>query len=167
MSGLAPGARAILGGTPAALRALLEDAPAELLAEPLDEDWSVADVIAHLIVIDRRALRERIEGMLASDDPEVLDVDETESLASSGLRGRPALELLATFEPQRAGTLAWLDGLSGPDLDRGGRHEQVGSITAADVVHHMAYHDALHLAQIARMLAGPAEAARGNMRQLG
>ena len=42
-----------------------------------------------------------------------------------------------------------------------------GVITAADVVHHMAYHHALHLAQIARMLARPAEAARGNMRQLG
>ena len=66
-------------------------------------------MIAHLVVIDRRELRERIEGMLANDDPdgaEVLDVNETASLAASGLRGRPATELLQTFEAQRAGTLA-------------------------------------------------------------
>ena len=167
MTELAAGTHAVLAATPNALRALLDGAPPELLREPLDEGWSIADVVAHLIVINERGLRERVEGMLAADNPTVPDVNEEESLAASGLRGRPASELLDRFESERAEVVAWLDTLSAADLARPGRHELVGPITAADVVHHMAYHDGLHVAQIARMLASPADRARGNMRKLG
>ena len=162
---VAEGAIAILGSTPRTLRALLEDAPAPLVTAPLDDGWSVRDVLAHLCVIEGPAFRERIELLISADGAAVPNVDEDAILEASGLRGRGVVELLDCFEAARASSLQWLAAQEPDDLARSGVHELAGPISAAEVVNHIAFHDALHLGQIARMLATPADAGRGGLRR--
>jgi hypothetical protein len=43
-------------------------------------------------------------------------------------------------------------------------HSGVGEISIADVIHHVAYHDLIHIAQAARLASAPLEPLRGAMR---
>jgi DinB family protein len=161
---LAEGARARLASTGAVLRALLEGMPEELVERPLDGEWSARDVVAHVISVEPLVLRARIEGMVATPGGPVPNVDEDQALADSGLRALAVGELLDRFEAGRRESLALIDGLSDAELAVSGEHELVGTMTVANMVNQFAFHDAAHIEQIVRMLAAPAEAARGGLR---
>jgi hypothetical protein len=165
VKGLAPGTLAVLSSTPAVLEALFDGQPEEVLRRPGEEGWSPNDVLAHLISIQRPALVDRVRAILDGDLPLLPDADEHKILAASGLRGRPARELLQMFSERRAQAMPLLERLQPKDLRRRGRHELAGEVSAAEVIHHMAYHDLLHVAQAASLLADPIERLRGAMRQ--
>ena len=162
---LAEGARERLGSTPSVLRALIGGMPAGLVERPLDEGWSARDVVAHLCSVEPLVLRDRIAGMLAEPGGPVANVDEDQALEDSGLRAVAVGELLERFEAIRADSLALIDGLSDAELATTGEHEWVGTMTVANMVNHFAFHDAMHIEQVARMLALPAEEARGGLRR--
>lgn len=162
---LAEGARARLASTPSVVRLLVEGMPEELMERPLDEEWSARDVVAHLALGDSIVLQARLTAMRAEPGAPIANVDEEEELAASGLGELPVGELLTRFEAVRAESLALVDGFSEGELALTGEHELVGSITAAEMVNQIAFHDAVHVEQIARMLALPAEQARGGLRQ--
>ena len=52
-------------------------------------------------------------------------------------------------------------GLTAADLARTGRHSAAGPITMAEMLNHVAYHDLLHVQQIAATLARVPNAGRG------
>jgi hypothetical protein len=160
---LAPGTLAILAATPAVFDALFAAQPDEALDRPGDEGWSPNDVLAHLASIQRIALVVRVKTMLEGNLPLLPDVDEHENLAAFGLRGRRAGELLGIFSEERAQAMLLFSSLQPEDLGRRGRHSLAGEITVADALHHMAYHDLLHVAQAADLLAGPIQGRRGAM----
>jgi hypothetical protein len=163
--GLAPGTLAVLSSTPAVFEALFDGQREEVLSCPGEEGWSPNDVLAHLISIQGPALVDRVKAILDGDLPLLPDADEHKILAASGLRGRPARELLQMFSERRAQAMLLLERLRPEDLRRRGRHELAGEVSAADVIHHMAYHDLLHVAQAAGLLAEPIERRRGAMRE--
>jgi hypothetical protein len=163
--GLAPGTLAVLSSTPRVFHALFDGQPEEALSRPGDEGWSPNDVLAHLISIQGPALVDRVRAILDGDLPLLPDADEHKILAASGLRGRPARELLQMFTERRAQAMLLLERMQPEDLRRRGRHELAGEVSAADVIHHMAYHDLLHVAQAAGLLAEPIERRRGAMRE--
>jgi len=164
MNGLEPGTLDVLAGTPATLRALLAGIPEEALSAPGAEGWSARDVVAHLASIQRTANVQRVRLMIEHDNPLIPNVDEEETLAASGLRSRPTADALATFERERGEAMAMLRSLTAEDLLRRGRHQVAGDLTVADIVHHIAYHDLLHVGQVAALLAAPIEQRRGAMR---
>jgi hypothetical protein len=161
--GLVPGTLAVLASTPAVFEALFEGQPEDALNRAGEEGWSPKDVLAHLISIQGPALVDRVTAMLDTDLPLLPDADEHKLLAASGLRGRPAGELLRAFREERARAMPLLTRLRPQDLRRRGRHELAGEITVADAVHHMAYHDLLHVAQASDLLAEPIQRRRGAM----
>jgi len=163
--GLAPGTLAVLTATPAVLEALLGRQPEDVLNRPGEEGWSPKDVLAHLISIQGPALVDRVRAMLDSDLPSLPNVDEHETLERSGLRDRPIHELLREFAEQRARAMLFLERLGSEEMRRRGRHELAGEVTVADAIHHMCYHDLLHIAQVSSLLAEPIEQRRGAMRQ--
>ncbi len=162
--GLAPGTLAILTATPAVFPALFDGQPKEATDRRGAEGWSAKDVLAHLVSIQGPAIVERVKAMVDDDLPTLPDVDETVTLARSGLRDRPAQELVAKFIEERAKAVEYLRGLTSEQLGRKGVHQMAGEITVADAIHHMAYHDLLHVAQAANLLAEPIERSRGAMR---
>lgn len=154
----------ILTSTPAVLRTMLAAVPDELVAETGAEGWSAKDVVAHLLSISPKASLERVRLMLEQDVPAIPNMDEDEVLVASGMRSWPIPRLLDGLAEERAGRMARLAGLSAEQLARTGRHQMAGLISVADVLNHVAYHDLLHIGQIASLLAAPIEAQRGAMR---
>jgi uncharacterized damage-inducible protein DinB len=154
---------AAIGSTAAVLRALARGLPDELLEHADDGRWSVRDIVAHLL--DRRRYqRGRIELMLAEEHAGFPDVDEAESLEASGFRTRTVASLLDELERERTGDLARFTALDEGELGRTGEHSAVGTVTVANMLSHIAYHDLLHVSQAAETVAAIAHLGRGNMR---
>lgn len=163
---LVAGTFEVLAGTPLAMRGLLGALPEGLATDPADDGWSPRDVLAHLLSVEPWAFADRVRLMLDTDDPAVPNVDEADVLARSGLRARPIDSLLAEFERTRRANLSWVEALTAEQLAHTGRHEQVGSITVANVLHHIAFHDLNHVRQITSMLEPPLNDGRGHMRNV-
>ncbi len=154
----------VLAQTPATLRALLSAVPQDVVEAPADEGWSPKDVVAHLLANQPWAMVDRVRLILDADDPPIPDMNEQTTLDDSGLRLKPLDELLDELERQRAEAVAWLRELTPEQLGRTGQHSVAGEVSIADLLHHLAYHDLLHVEQAARMLQGHYEPLRGGMR---
>ena len=161
---LAAGTLAVLAATPAVFEAMFRGQPEETVDRRGVEGWSAKDVLAHLIAIQPGAVVERVRLIVEGGDRLLPNIDEHETLERSGMRDRPAEELLAKFVEERGRAVAFLEALTPERLRRRGRHALAGEITAADAIHHMAYHDLLHIAQAANLLSEPIEQSRGSMR---
>ena len=153
-----------IAATPAVLRALSVGVPGAVAETPLDGGWSPKDVVAHLSISEDFGSIGRLRRVVAEDAPLLPSYDETRELERSGLRGVPLAELLARFERQRAEDVAWLRALPLGAYERAGRHEEVGAVTGAELIFQCAYHDHLHLEQLARMLRASFEPLRGPLR---
>lgn len=153
-----------LAATPALLRSLLAALPPDLTETAAEGDWSPKDVVAHLLLAERNGAVARIRTIVTTDDPLLQNRDEDDELAQSGTRARSLPDLLAEFAQLRADDVTWLGMLDERTLLRGGRHSAVGRVTARELLFHAAYHDCLHLAQLAAMLQSHFEPYRGAMR---
>lgn len=152
---------AILERTPGLLAMLLRDLPDERIAAPADGDWSPRDVVAHLLTTETPFV-ERVTRMAELEDPPLPAHDEREILEAA--RGRPLGSLLDELARSRESDSARLRALPPEAWTRTGQHEEVGTLTIAELVYHKAHHDLVHLAQLATMLRAPFDAARGPMR---
>src|SRR5437660_11998306 len=141
---------------------MLISLPEEIVERVGHEGWSARDVVAHLLARHDDALVGRVRAMLDQDDPVIPDIPNETGL--DALRGRPLADLCDDLASRRVEATSWLRTLSDTQLARGGRHEVAGAITIADVLHHLAYHDLLHVAQAARLIAAPMERGRGAIR---
>ncbi len=162
---LHPSALAVLVATPATLRGLLGSLPDHVVAAQGSEGWSPKDVVAHLVSLNGPTLLGRVRPMIEQDDPLIPSVDEHAVLERSGLRALRLDALLVEFARQREDAVTWLRGLPPDALARTGQHGTAGRVTVADIIHHKAWHDLLHIGQVCRMLAAPLDEQRGAMRQ--
>ncbi len=158
-------ALATLAATPALLRSLLTSLPGELTESAAEGDWSPKDVVAHLMLAERNGAIGRIRTIVASsEEPLLQNRDEDDELAQSGTRARPLADLLEEFGELRMEDVAWLRALDEQAMLRSGRHSAVGRVTAGEFLCHAAYHDCLHVAQLAAILQSRFEPHRGAMR---
>lgn len=153
-----------LAGAPATLLGLLGGLTADIVETPSGEGWSPKDVVAHMLAVEGPAFRDRVTIITAGDDPVVPSIDENAVLEASGYREWSLTELLHELRRRRAENVRWLRGLDATVLTASGRHEQVGEVTAANVVHQIAYHDLVHIEQLTKMLQPRLEERRGAMR---
>jgi hypothetical protein len=160
---LASEAIAVLASTPAVMRQMLSPLPDALVAAPGTEGWSARDVAAHLMARQQPAIVGRIEAILATDGAKIPDVPD--DLVKVALyRARPLDDLLREFQDGRAKAVALLGTITPEQLQRRGVHSNVGELSIADIIHHVAYHDLVHVAQAARLVSAPLEPLRGAMR---
>jgi uncharacterized damage-inducible protein DinB len=145
------------------MRQLLVSLPDDLVAAPDGEGWSARDVVAHLASRQRPAIVGRIEAILAADGAAIPDVPD-DLLDVAPYRARALDEVLREFQEGRAEAVAFLETITADQLGRRGVHSGVGELTIADIIHHVAYHDLVHVAQAARLAAAPLEQLRGAMR---
>jgi uncharacterized protein (TIGR03083 family) len=160
---LIPGAIAVLASTPSVMRELLSPLPDALLEAPGEGGWSARDVVAHLYSRQRIAIVGRISAVLERQGSAMPGVPPS-LMDLRPYRSRPFSELLAQFEEGRAEAVAVLRGVTPEQLDWRGVHEGVGELTIAEVIHHLAFHDLLHVSQAAQLALSPLEPLRGAMR---
>lgn len=153
---------ALLERTPRVVRALLDGLPDPWLDTPDTADgWTPRDVVGHLISaeLDDWIPRARLILEHGAERPfEPFDrfahVDRD--------RDVPLDALIDRFEELRRKHLAMLAELVGDDdLDRVGRHPELGEVTMRELLATWAVHDLDHVAQIYAALAGSHDTAVG------
>ena len=148
-------AAAILERTPATLDALLRDLPEGWLAAHEGGDtWSPFDVIGHLIHGERTDWVPRARMILDQGEARAFDVfDRHAQFEASKDRTFPSL--LDEFAALRRANLQELGRLrlTDADLERRGRHPELGVVTLRQLLATWVAHDLDHVAQISRVLA--------------
>ncbi|HKV07992.1 MAG TPA: alpha/beta hydrolase-fold protein [Thermoanaerobaculia bacterium] len=130
--------------TPALLIPLIRETPEDLRKRrPAPGKWSAHEHFCHLVSQDP-PMRERLQKMLAEDDPELVSYgpspeDETGALLAVDLE-----EAIARFARERAELVAILRALPPEGWERTGRHPERDGYTVFVLARQMAVHDMLH-----------------------
>ena len=147
---------AILSRTPAVLDVWLRDLPDEWTAAHEGGDtWSPFDIVGHLIHGERTDWLPRARMILERGDSRPFErFDRTAQFSAS--RGRTMISLLDEFAAARRESLSGLASmrLTAADLERRGRHPELGDVTMGELFATWVAHDMDHVAQIARVIAG-------------
>ena len=146
---------AILSRTPATLDALLRDLPdGWIVANEGGETWSPYDVIGHLIHGERTDWVPRARIIVEYGEGRAFDkFDRSAQFASS--KGRTLASLLDEFATLRRDNIQALSslGITAADLERRGRHPELGVVTLGQLLATWVAHDLDHVVQISRVLA--------------
>ena len=146
---------AILVRTPATLDALLRDLPEGwITAHEGGDTWSPFDVVGHLIHGERTDWIPRARIILEHGEArDFATFDRFAQFADS--KGKTLAELLDDFAALRLDNLHALTAmrLTDADLDRRGRHPQLGVVTLRQLLATWVAHDLDHLVQVSRAVA--------------
>ena len=146
---------AILGRTPATLDALLRGLPAAWVnANEGGDTWSPFDVVGHLIHGERTDWLPRTRHILEHGESRPFDTFDRFAQFDAS-RGRSLDSLLDEFAAARTESLGGLVALrlTDADLDRRGRHPQLGAVSLRQLLSTWTAHDLDHIVQISRVLA--------------
>ena len=146
--------------SPAEVAALLESAVVAIRAEvealpkavttfhPAEGEWSINEVIGHLIEAERRGFAGRIKILLASKDPQLEGWDQIEVARGRRDDMKTAAKLVTELERMRAESVKIVRALKPGDLTRGGQHPKVGWLRVEDLLQEWVHHDRNHIKQI-------------------
>ena len=148
-------AAAILARTPAALDALLRGLPdGWITSNEGGETWSPFDVIGHLIHGERTDWMPRVRIILEHGESRPFDKFDrfAQSAASEGGGLGGLLDEFARLRQENLRQLSAL-ALSDADLEKHGRHPELGIVTLRQLLATWVAHDLDHVVQISRVLA--------------
>lgn len=146
---------ALLERTPSLLDAMLRGLPQPWLeCDEGPETWSPYVVVGHLIHGEKTDWIPRARRILDDGESKAFDpFDRFAQLRDS--QGRPLADLLDEFAILRRKSLDELAAmkLGEKELDRRGRHPELGSVTMRELLATWVAHDLDHVQQIARVMA--------------
>jgi len=129
------------------------------------DEWTVAEVLGHLIEAERRGFAGRIRTMLGEEPPRFATWDPAAVALARRDAERGPTALLAEFAVLRANSVALVGGLNDDDLRRHGEHPDVGTLTVGDLLHEWVHHDRNHLRQLLAISQSAAWQHMGNARR--
>ena len=116
-----------------------------------DEGWSVVEVICHMRDAEQIAFG-RMRTLRDADAPLIDGFDQAALAREHDYAAAELRAALAAFAELRAAHLAALRELAPAQWERLGQHRAHGSVSILNHALHTTWHDAIHLAQIARQL---------------
>jgi uncharacterized damage-inducible protein DinB len=132
-----------LASTPRLLRNMTGDCrPEHAWAPPKPAEWSIGQVVRHLVEGEYDAFLPRLKRMLAEERP-VFD-----KRGGTCVYGHDLAALVAQFEAVRSEAVKILEALDAPAWQRQGVSPSRGPVSIADYTRTMAEHDIEHLRQI-------------------
>lgn len=146
------------------MREMLAPLPDELRAAPDKNGWSARDVVAHLALRQEAAIAGRVRAILAQPGGAIPPVPD-DGPGRADWRSRTFEELLRDFASGRAEIVGLLRGVTVEQAALRGSLGGVGELSISEVLHHVAYHDLIHVAQAAQLAYAPLEPLRGAMRR--
>ena len=138
---------------PAELRTLvagISDDDAQRMPSP--NEWSVVEVIGHLIDIDPLQIV-RIDRILAEERPHFARFDPDAAVTAAGYGRRTLADVLAAFTDLRRATVDGLSTIAPDELSRVGVRYTGQEVTLAQLLTAFAAHDQTHAQQIRAILA--------------
>jgi len=145
----------LLDQTPKTMEAMLRNLPKGWSdANEGGETWSPFDVVGHLIHGERTDWMPRVRLILEVGDSKPFEPFDRFAQKTAS-QSKSLSDLLEEFARLRAANLADLRalGLRPADLDRQGRHPELGRVTLRQLLATWVAHDYDHVIQIARVLA--------------
>jgi hypothetical protein len=145
----------LLSRTPAALNALLRDMPETwTLRNEGDKTWSPFQVVGHLIHGERADWIPRAKMILEYGETKTFVPFDRWGMERE-IHSKSLSRLLDEFARVRSQNLDELRGLNlrPQDLQRKGRHPDLGPVTLSQLLATWAAHDLTHLHQISRTMA--------------
>lgn len=146
---------ALLERTPATLNVLLRDLPREWTScNEGGNTWSAFDVVGHLIHGERTDWMPRAKMILQSGEGRPFEPFDRWAQARAS-QGKSLPQLLDEFAHLRSENLKELQRLElqAADLQRRGRHPELGVVTLSELLATWAAHDLTHLHQVSRIMA--------------
>jgi hypothetical protein len=138
-----------LAGTEASLRRLTASLPDEALDfHPAPGEWSIREILAHLVDDETFVMRTRLERIIKEDQPDLVPHDEKRWYATRNTTRDGLDELLADYALQRNASLGIMHFLRESDWQRQGFQPEYGHFTAEGWLDHWVAHDTNHLRQI-------------------
>jgi DinB superfamily len=138
----------MLEKTPALLEILLRDLPPQTLQwKPAADRWSIAEVLEHMLVIEK-LYEQRARRIVLEDFPSLTKYEELPEAERQKKSLRPYLE---EFAPLRRTFVYYLHSVPAHAAARTGRHAELGTINLSQMLHELANHDLGHLRQIAEL----------------
>src|SRR5215210_8981435 len=140
---------AILDRTPATLVSLTATLPeAALDFRPSPQEWTIREVLAHLVDDEMYVMRTRLERIVKEDRPHLAPHDEQKWYANRNTTRDGLAQLLDDFRLQRAASLNIINMLRDEDWAREGYQPEYGHFTAEVWLGHWVDHDTTHTRQI-------------------
>ena len=117
------------------------------------QDWSIREILAHLVDDEMFVMRTRLERMMKEETPSLASHDEKKWYSQRNTSRDTPQELLSDFALQRAASLGILTILRESEWARTAYHPEYGHFTAQDWVGSWVEHDLTHIQQIERIIA--------------
>ena len=137
-----------LDAFPSVVRTLLEPLdPTTLTVRPEPGEWSVHEVIGHLIATDVGAFEQRIQGIL-DGEPEIPGFRPWAAIDERDFNAVALPDLLAEFDASRERAVAFVASLDEDQLTLTGEYPGFGTFAVSDFVYEWPFHDHEHLQQI-------------------
>ncbi len=137
--------------TPAALRSLLGDAGSDLRRRPAAGEWSVLELVGHLVDAET-VMSGRFRWTISQDQPPLLGYDQDQWVARMRHNDDQPDELLALFSALRAANLRLWRQSSADDRERVAIHAERGPESYGLMFRMLAGHDRFHLNQMRETL---------------
>ncbi len=115
---------------------------------PTSGEWSIREILAHLVDDEMYVMRTRLERMIKEDRPSLAPHDEKRWYASRNTTRDTLAELLSDFAVQRAASLGIIKMLRESDWVCEGYQPEYGLFTAQEWLAYWVAHDTTHLRQI-------------------
>ena len=115
--------------------------------KPAPDSWSILEVVCHLLDEEREDFRVRLDYTLHRPGEPWPPIDPGGWVTKRAYSQQDLEESLAQFLSEREMSIAWLRGLSAPDLDAAAETPW-GPIRAGDIFASWVAHDLLHLRQL-------------------
>jgi len=143
---------ATIGSLPVVLQALLEPVDQSCLTiRPEPGEWSILEVIGHLVATDSGGFRDRIQAIVHGQ-PEIAAFDPWEAIDARDHVALSLTDLLKELTQERATSVRFVSGLDEADLSKTASYGVHGTFTAGDFVHEWPFHDQDHIQQILDIL---------------
>lgn len=141
-----------------AILALAEGLGAEDLRwRPAPGQWSMLEVLCHLLDEEREDFRQRLDLALHQPGAPWPPIDPQGWVLARAYQERDPAATMAGWRTERQRSLAWLRSLGAPDLGAVARHPGGFELRAGDLLAAWVAHDLLHLRQLVELRYGLAQ----------
>jgi hypothetical protein len=116
--------------------------------KPTAADWSIVEVINHLLDEEREDFRQRIDYLLHRVGEAPPPIDPVGWVTARAYNQRSPAESLQNFLHERDRSVAWLHSLANPAWSNTYHHPSGFTLSAGELLACWAAHDLLHLRQL-------------------
>lgn len=140
-----------LYGNLGALFGLLDNTePRQWLMRPIEDEWSILQILCHLFDSEQTHQRPRLERILHEDNPFI--AAPRPPGPQLALCGDDAWQIAQDFSSERQRTIEMIQALAPEDWSRPARHSIFGLTTLLEMAQFTAQHDRLHLNQLCQTI---------------